>query len=197
MAYVYMGTSHTSDEWYVGYRSSPTVDLGVTYFTSSKIVKPRFTEFSWIILGEFENPKDAYDMEQEYIHILREEPGRLNRVCHYGKKRFSTGGKPLSDVTKKKISEANTGKIYAPKSEETRKKLSEAHKERHSLKSLERKCLNQIREKFTVPDQKKLERNCQRPLRVNPSQKPTARRCPNLSKHFQGFVGLGIEKKCS
>ena len=81
--YVYRLDHPITGEFYIGYRSANKVpaeqDLGHKYFTSSKIVKPRFHEFEYQITAEFFDKSSAYEFEQI---LLRENWGNgllLNR----------------------------------------------------------------------------------------------------------------------
>lgn len=132
MAYVYRGCNPTTGEFYIGYRMknvkkniSSSSDLGVKYLTSSKKVKHRFNEFTWIIIAEFFDAKDAYNFEQLLIFESWKQPGALNKHCTNGKHKFNTVGVPSSDVTKLKISIALSGK---PKSDEAKLNMSIASK---------------------------------------------------------------------
>jgi hypothetical protein len=90
--YVYLCTHKITEEFYIGYRSNNNVpsstDLGSVYFTSSSIVKPRFSEFNFKIIAEFLDKGAAYDFEQYLISLHFHNPNCLNRSCYYGKKRF-------------------------------------------------------------------------------------------------------------
>lgn len=94
--YVYRLDHPITGEFYIGSRCANKVpahlDLGIKYKTSSKYVKPRFTEFTYIIVAEFFDAGSAYDFEQELIHESWGLPGLMNKVCHHGKLRFSTTG---------------------------------------------------------------------------------------------------------
>lgn len=74
LPYVYKLTNKTTGEFYFGYRSknvtlglSSGQDLGYSYFTSSKHIKPIFNQFNYEIIAEFYSANDAYDFEQELI----------------------------------------------------------------------------------------------------------------------------------
>lgn len=103
LAYVYLLTHKTTNEFYYGYRAAniktntPShIDLPI-YKTSSNNVSHRFNEFNWIILAEFFNPNDAYDFEQLCIHNRWKESGMLNMRCYYGTERYDTTGRNKSD----------------------------------------------------------------------------------------------------
>jgi hypothetical protein len=98
--YVYVGIHKITGEIYIGYREdnvrvnrTSDVDL-FEYRTSSKVVNPRFDEYDWIIVAEFDTGNDAYDFEQQLIFENWMNPLLLNKNCHYGnKKRFKTSTK--------------------------------------------------------------------------------------------------------
>lgn len=131
MPYVYRGYNPTTGEFYIGYHMrnvkkniSSTSDLGVVYFTSSKLVKPRFHEFIWTIVAEFFDGDSAYDFEQLLIFESWKQPGSLNKSCYHGKARFNITGVPHSDETKRKMSIAQKGVPRELHSEETKLKMS-------------------------------------------------------------------------
>jgi len=133
--YVYRLDHPITGEFYIGYRGSnkdpAEQDLGHKYFTSSKIVKPRFNEFQYIIVAEFFNKDDAYDFEQKLIFENREEKLCLNKICYMNSNsRFTNTGRQHSDETKKKMSESHIGKKQSPCSEEHKRKISETKKGR-------------------------------------------------------------------
>lgn len=82
--YVYRLDHPTTNEFYIGFRSANKVpsssDLGIMYFTSSKIVKPRFHEFNITILAEFSDKLDAHEYEQSLIMEFWKSPLILNRA---------------------------------------------------------------------------------------------------------------------
>jgi hypothetical protein len=84
--YVYRLDHPVTGEFYIGYRCANKVssaeDLGHIYFTSSKIVKPRFHEFTYQIIAEFFDKNDAYDFEQQLISDNFKNPNILNRLVH-------------------------------------------------------------------------------------------------------------------
>lgn len=128
--YVYILTHPSSGEFYIGFRSKNKVpsalDLGHEYFTSSKLVKPRFNEFEVTIVAEFFDVDAAYDFEQLLIHENWDNPLILNKSCRYGASpRFTAAGQPQSDETKRKRSKSREGYVH---SAETKRKMSEAHK---------------------------------------------------------------------
>lgn len=147
--YVYRLDHKTSGEFYIGFRSRNTVpavdDLGTKYFTSSNLVKQRFSEFDFVVVAEFFDSNDAYDFEQLLIHENWGNPKLVNKSCCYGVvPRFTTAGMTMSDQTKEKISAAlkgkklsaehkakllaaNIGRIHSP---DDNAKKSKAHKGR-------------------------------------------------------------------
>ena len=128
--YVYRLDHPVSGEFYIGVRSAnkfpSALDLGHKYFTSSKLVKPRFNEFKATIVAEFFDADAAYDFEQLLIHESWGNKSMLNKVCHYGASpRFTMIGQRHSEEHKRKMSEALKGK---PLSEEHKLNISEALK---------------------------------------------------------------------
>jgi hypothetical protein len=130
--YVYLGTHKTDGRFYIGSRYtvklklSPSDDL-VLYRTSSKIVKPIFDEFDWVILAQFLTPEAAFDFEQELIEQHWGDTLMLNRACYNGDNgRFMNGlqGKVLTEEHKQKLSNAKKGKPGT--------KWTDAHKLQHS-----------------------------------------------------------------
>jgi len=141
--YVYMCVHKITNEFYIGYREK-NIKLGITsdidlpkYRTSSKKVKPRFEEFTWKILAEFQTGNDAYDFEQELICEHWDNPLLLNGARNQrGNKRFKKNA--VTEETRLKISAANTGRTM---SIETRNKLSIALKGRpKSTETKQRMC---------------------------------------------------------
>lgn len=119
MPYVYMGIHRETGEFYIGSRTALSlaepshIDL-FQYKTSSKYVKPRFSEFDWHIVAEFFDADDAYAYEQQLIYDHLHTPGLLNRVCYHGKRTFSVHGCRMSDEIKLKMSLAKKGIPQGP-----------------------------------------------------------------------------------
>ena len=91
--YVYLGTHKITGKFYVGVRysmrrknASPEDDLGKTYFTNSKKVKPIFHEFDWQILAQFISKEDALAFEEQIITEHWKNPMLLNK--NNGGKKF-------------------------------------------------------------------------------------------------------------
>lgn len=125
--YVYRLDHPVTGEFYIGYRSANKFpaeqDLGHEYFTSSKVVKPRFNEFKIQIIAEFFESVDAYDFEQKLILEYWGNHKLINKMIrHNGKNRWSFHGRKHSEETKNKM---RNRKI----SDETREK---SRKRRHS-----------------------------------------------------------------
>ena len=80
--YVYRLDNTETGEFYIGYRCANKApssdDLGKQYFTSSKIVKPRFHEFIISIIAEFFDKEDALKFEVELIGQHWKQEGSLN-----------------------------------------------------------------------------------------------------------------------
>lgn len=81
--YVYKCIHKETKEFYFGYRSQNKEpahkDLGIKYFTSSKYVRPRFHEFDFEILKEFDSKIDAHSYEQNLIREYWYDPLILNK----------------------------------------------------------------------------------------------------------------------
>ena len=138
--YVYVCTHKVTGQIYIGARWANKVpahqDLGTYYFTSSKLVNTIFDEFDWEIIFEG-SKKEALQLEEDLINKHWKQPYLLNKQ-NGGKKFFNEGGKstkqkgkPKSEETKQKMSEAKKGKNSTFKgkthSEETKQKMSENH----------------------------------------------------------------------
>ena len=104
--YVYRLDNLQTKEFYIGSRVANKVpskqDLGYEYFTSSKIVTPRFNEFQVTIIAEFFDGDDAYNHEQYLIYCDWGNPLLLNKNCYYQKGKFNNIGTIFSDISKEK-----------------------------------------------------------------------------------------------
>lgn len=139
--YIYKVTNIITGQFYIGQRSSykgtPEEDLGIHYFTSSKVVKPLFknntSEWKKEILYRDINYAEMLDYREGYeIHKVINNEFCLNKsdpLIHPG---FITAGKHITEETKKKISEATKGpnnhNYGKHPSEEARRKMSIAEK---------------------------------------------------------------------
>ena len=140
--YVYICTHKETGEFYIGYRSQnkkpPEQDIGIKYFTSSKIVKPRFNEFNVAIIATFDDKVKAHSYEQDLIRENWDNPLLLNkavfpRIKHSGsekqsqqaRKRMLENNPMKLEKNKQKARERNLGKKH---SEETKKLFSEMRK---------------------------------------------------------------------
>lgn len=144
LPYVYKCTHKETKEFYIGVRYGnkhpAEFDLGKRYFTSSKIVKPRFNEFEYEILKEFEDSISAIEYEKNLIEENWYNPLILNQAIVQSDKFRCTGH---NEATKKKMSESKKGKPPNNKgkklSEETKRKISEKSSlYRHSEESIEK-----------------------------------------------------------
>ena len=147
LPYVYKLTHKETRQFYIGVRYGnkypALLDLGKRYWSSSKIVKPKFDEYDICIIAEFFNREDAIDFEQKLIEDNWNDPLILNKAIQVSKtfrcightdatrlkmsnakkgKAPNNKGKPMSVETKEKIRIANTGKKH---SNETIQKLSQ------------------------------------------------------------------------
>lgn len=137
MLYVYMCIHKETGHFYIGSRTTNKQTLPShldfpLYKTSSKLVKPQFDFFNWVIIAEFFDPVSAYLCEQQLIFENWENHLLLNRVCHHNKRRWSTSGmtRTHSSASKLKMSIARSGannhmfnKHHSP---ETKTKISKA-----------------------------------------------------------------------
>lgn len=134
-AYVYKHINIETNEFYIGYRYSkvrfdnnPYIDL-YHYICSSPTVKTKIliNREKWIsmIIQEFENPIDAYYLEQYLIKINWGNNLMLNKQYRLGKTKCFMKSGPFSKEHKEKISKSL--KNYT-KSDSHRKALSEANK---------------------------------------------------------------------
>lgn len=139
LSYVYRLDHPVTGEFYIGYRMKnvkkniPSHIDFPEYKTSSKNVKDRFNEFTWYIVAEFFDPKDAYDFEQLLIFENWSIVGRLNKHCTHGKERWDRAGVATSESTKVKLRESHKGKPIHIHTEEEKNKISEKALNRSKL----------------------------------------------------------------
>lgn len=133
--YVYKGVNKTTGEFYIGvryahcrYKRDPSDDLGVVYYTSSKIVKPIFAQFEWSIVAQFFTKEDALQFEESLISeswgnilLLNKNKGgtRFHRPDNYVKKPY-----------RKKDRSATVKALW--ETPEFREKMSQRRKGSHS-----------------------------------------------------------------
>lgn len=145
LPYVYLGIHRITNEFYIGYRyanKKPShLDLGYEYFTSSKLVEPKFEEFIWTIIAEFFNKEDALLFEQNLIEENLSNPLILNQ---YANNKFIRKNLKHTQKTKDKISKANKGKIGKPHTEEHNQYMSSLLKEIPKPKILCHYCMKKI-----------------------------------------------------
>jgi len=115
--YVYKLTHKITGKFYFGSRWANSVyselDLGGTYFSSSKNIKPVFEEFNYMVLADFYTKEDAFIFEQNLIKENWNNPMLINKGC------FGINGKMIHNVTsynktkehRKNMSLAKKGKI--------------------------------------------------------------------------------------
>lgn len=134
--YIYKVTNIITGQFYIGQRSAytgePEDDLGVHYFTSSKVIKPLFRDNTseWqkeILYRDIQYAETLNDMEGYAIHKVIKDPLCMNRYDPSVYPGFSNAGTHHSAETLAKIGAANRGKHH---SAETRAKLKEAWKHR-------------------------------------------------------------------
>jgi len=116
--YVYR-IDHPIGEFYIGSRIANKVpaedDFGNIYKTSSKYLSHPFEEYTRTILAEFFTntaKDDAYDVEQALIFEHWDDLLLVNKSYYFGKKRFKVS-RPMSAEHKKRIGNANRGKVYS------------------------------------------------------------------------------------
>jgi hypothetical protein len=106
--YTYRIDHIPTGNFYHGARASktdPKLDLGIKYFSSSKIVKSllasgSISDFKFTVISEYCSWEEAYLAEQALIFKNWSSTHRLNKTCYFGKKNFAV----ISDDTKAKIS---------------------------------------------------------------------------------------------
>ena len=91
--YVYQGFHKVTKKFYIGVRygnvrlKKPICeDLGKTYKTSSKIVKPEFDSFNWTIVKVFDTAEEALEFEDNLIRQHWNNPLLINK--NRGGKKF-------------------------------------------------------------------------------------------------------------
>lgn len=120
-SYVYKCTHKKTAEFYFGFRKAnkvpPNEDLGTSYFTSSKKIKNRFSEFYYEVIEEFDDPYEALNLERKLIlenignpmllnsaywhkHLVTREqyntPERSRKIREVRKKHMATWVNPMS-----------------------------------------------------------------------------------------------------
>lgn len=142
--YVYKITNKNTNEFYIGGRGckiDPINDLGVKYFSSSKILKKMISNlgiesFTFIILNDkYTTWKECYDSEQYMIHSEWGNPLLINKSCYFGKKDFGI----ISDEIKNKISSTSKKMWQNPEIvdkiiESQKKSWSEKRKKEQSIR---------------------------------------------------------------
>src|SRR5574344_2363687 len=127
--YIYKVTNIITGQFYIGQRSNytgtPEEDLGIHYFTSSKVVRPLFknntSEWKKEILYRDINYAEMLDYREGYeIHKVINVELCLNGYDPSTKIGFFNSGRHMSDETRRKLSEA-----VKHQSDETRRKNSE------------------------------------------------------------------------
>jgi len=153
LPYVYMCVNRHTNKVYIGsrttkYQKDPShIDIQ-KYKTSSSIVRPDFSNFDWIIIAEFFDKNDAYDFEQQLIfeQWQTSKEHSLNKVHYFNKKRCNNFDaesrrkishalmhRPVSEYTRRKISNSNIGKHNIHHTSEVKLKISIASKNRPQI----------------------------------------------------------------
>lgn len=115
--YVYKGINKITNEFYIGVRYShskhkrnPEDDLGTVYYTSSKVVKPRFDQFSWTVIAQFATKEDALYFEEQLIAEHWGNPLLLNK--NKGGIKFHRPDKYIKKPYRKKDRSANVKALW-------------------------------------------------------------------------------------
>lgn len=128
LPYAYKLVHRETGQFYFGYRFKNKVraelDLGIKYFTSSKIVKPKFYEFNFQVLAEFFDAADAYAFEQHLIEENFKNPLILNAHYHKNGGNHFLQKAPHSEESKKKIGLASKNR---PRTKEWQDKQRTSH----------------------------------------------------------------------
>src|SRR5574344_2496785 len=141
--YIYKVTNIITGQFYIGQRSNytgtPEEDLGIHYFTSSKIVRPLFksntSEWKKEILYRDINYAEMLDYREGYeIHKVINDKLCLNGYDPTNHGFRTMAGVHRSEETRRKMSEAKKHQ-----SEEAKRKNSEAHKGKHKSEEAKRK----------------------------------------------------------
>ena len=96
LPYVYMCVNKTTNEFYIGSRTTkklkqPSHIDFPNYRTSSKIVKPNFDQYNWLIIAEFFTSSDAFIFEQKLIQENWGNPLLLNGAFVSENVKFNPG----------------------------------------------------------------------------------------------------------
>jgi len=117
--YVYKLTHNHTNKFYIGMRSANRVtahlDIGISYFSSSKEVKDDFENYSIEILKEFDDSDSAFGYENELIRENFNSELIINK--HFQRKRtsFSMEGfkrDDVSELNKKRLTKPKETRIY-------------------------------------------------------------------------------------
>lgn len=210
LSYVYRLDNPITGEFYIGFRKAnkapASQDLGIKYFTSSRLVKSRFHEFVYTIIQEFVNPIEAYDLEQLLIHQEFKNPLILNRVCHHEKQRFIQSMSPRSEEHKAKISASLKGKkqqkistalsgkkqpnISIAKKGKKRKTFSEKHKSNMSEAKKGKSLSEDHKAKISYANKGKPAYNKGKPrsIEANEKQSVSAKGIPKPKSAFLSII---------
>jgi len=132
LPYVYRLTHKLTNHFYIGYRcknvylnKSSKDDLGVVYFTSSKLINSKnINDYDIEIIAEFYTSNDAYDFEQELIREYWDNPLLINDHYHRdGVGRWKNPGHTTQ--TREKIRLARVGQKRSAVSIAKQKRSSE------------------------------------------------------------------------
>lgn len=133
LPYVYQCTHKETGKVYIGSRTSskqkrPSHLDFPNYKTSSKIVNPNFDEFTWVILAEFFNPKDAYEFEHKMIsdQWIIDKTQSLNQRCSHDKIAWNTIKRVYSSEERSKRSKKRKGKKHSQQSLERMRLIAES-----------------------------------------------------------------------
>ena len=203
LPYVYICVHRETKEFYIGYRSqnklSPEQDLGNKYFTSSKIVKPRFHEFETKILSTFNDKVEAHTYEQNLIREHWGNPLLLNRALFPMIKH--NGSEKQSDKAQKRMLENNPMKLQANKDKARSRNLGKKHTEKTKQKMSKSRKGKKLPNK-KMPDQSGANNYCAKmfifidPNGVNISVKGGLRKfCVENGLGYNSMLDLGAGKR--
>ena len=152
--YVYMCIHKDTGHYYIGYREynvtlNKTSDIDLPeYKTSSKVIRPIFDQFCWVIVAEFFNGDDAYAFEQQLIYenwgdsLLLNRQYRLpNKSAKFKAKKGINKGRKLSHEQRERIRQNNLNRDPS-----INRKISQSRKGQQ----LSEESLNKIRKLYEV-----------------------------------------------
>ena len=162
--YVYLIVNKINGKTYVGQRKTIKKCSSDRYMGSGKHLKlaqkkygiENFEKF----LIQYCNSKEELDKKEIFWIAEYRNRGKAEyNIANGGQGGATCNGKHRSEETKRKISEANKGKIPCnkdmPRSEETKKKISESHKGKRMSEEAKRKISEANKGKKRTTEQKR------------------------------------------